>query len=62
MSRHISRMQSVHEGRRRYVRLIEDSFTVPGPFGEHIGMGLEPLKGTALASRSASRYRGLVAN
>lgn len=43
MSRHISRIKSVHEG-RPYVRLIEDSFTIPGPFGEHIGMVFEPLR------------------
>ena len=43
MSQHISHIQTVHEG-RSYVRLIQDSFTIPGPFGEHLGMVFEPLR------------------
>ncbi|KAL8745942.1 MAG: hypothetical protein Q9190_001969 [Brigantiaea leucoxantha] len=43
MSQHISNIQTVHEG-RSYVRLIQDSFTIPGPFGEHLGMAFEPFR------------------
>jgi serine/threonine-protein kinase SRPK3 len=43
MSRHISKMPSKHEG-RRYVRLVQDSFTISGPFGEHLCMVFEPLR------------------
>ena len=43
MSQHISNIQSIHEG-RSYVRLIQESFTIPGPFGEHLGMVFEPLR------------------
>lgn len=43
MSRHISNIKTVHEGRSN-VRLIQDSFTIPGPFGEHLGMVFEPLR------------------
>ena len=43
MSQHISRIQSKHQG-RLYVRLIQDSFTIPGPVGEHLGLVFEPLR------------------
>jgi serine/threonine-protein kinase SRPK3 len=43
ISQHISKTQSKHEG-RSYIRLIEDSFTIPGPFGEHLVMVFEPLR------------------
>jgi serine/threonine-protein kinase SRPK3 len=43
MSQHIAKIQSKHEG-RRYVRLIQDSITIPGPFGEHFAMVFEPLR------------------
>ena len=43
ISRHISTIQSTHEG-RSYVRLVEDSFTISGPFGEHLAMVFEPLR------------------
>lgn len=43
MSQHIAKIQSVHQG-RCYVRLIQDSFIIPGPFGEHLGMIFEPLR------------------
>ena len=43
MSQHISNIQTLHEG-RPYVRLIQDPFTVPGPFGEHLCMAFEPLR------------------
>lgn len=43
ISRHIAKVQSKHKG-RSYVRLIQDSFTIPGPFGEHLVMVFEPLR------------------
>lgn len=43
MSQHIAKIQSKHEG-RSYVRLIQHSFTIPGPFGEHLGTVFEPLR------------------
>lgn len=43
ISQHISNIQTVHEG-RSCVRLIQDSFTIPGLFGEHLGMVFEPLR------------------
>ena len=43
ISQHIAKRQSKHEG-RAYVRLIQDSFTIPGPFGEHLSMVFEPLR------------------
>lgn len=43
MSQHIANTRTNHPG-RRYVRLINDSFTVPGPFGEHIVLVFEPLR------------------
>ncbi|KAL8699653.1 MAG: hypothetical protein Q9201_005882 [Fulgogasparrea decipioides] len=43
MSQHIAKLQSKHEG-RSYVRLIQESFTIPGPCGEHLGMVFEPLR------------------
>ena len=43
MSQHIAKMQSKHEG-SSYVRLIQESFTIPGPYGEHLGMVFEPLR------------------
>lgn len=43
MSQHITKKQSKHEG-RSYVRLIQESFTIPGPHGKHLGMVFEPLR------------------
>jgi len=43
ISQHNAKIQSKHEG-RAYVRLIQDSFTIPGPFGEHLVMVFEPLR------------------
>ncbi len=43
ISQHISRIQSKHQG-RSYVRLIQDSFTIRGPVGEHLGLVSEPLR------------------
>jgi len=43
MSRHISHIKTAHEGRSN-VRLIQDSFTISGSFGEHLGMVFEPLR------------------
>lgn len=43
MSQYISTIQSVHAG-RSYVRLIQESFTVAGPFGEHLALVFEPLR------------------
>lgn len=43
MSQHIARLPSKHDG-RAYIRLIQESFTIPGPFGEHLGMVFEPLR------------------
>lgn len=43
ISQHIFNIQTVHEG-RSCVRLIQDSFTVSGPFGEHLCMAFEPLR------------------
>lgn len=43
MSQHIAKTKSVHEG-RSYVRLIQDSFIIPGPFGEHLAMVFNPLR------------------
>lgn len=43
MSRRVSQMQSKHEG-GKYVRVVEDSFIVPGPFGEHLCLAFEPLR------------------
>ena len=43
ISQHISKIQSKHEG-RSYIRLIEDSFAIPGPFGEHLALVFKPLR------------------
>lgn len=43
MSHHISQIQSEHEG-GKYVRVVENSFVVPGPFGEHLCLAFEPLR------------------
>ncbi|KAI9757793.1 MAG: hypothetical protein M4579_003329 [Chaenotheca gracillima] len=43
ISQHISKVQSAHKG-RAFVRLIEDSFSVTGPFGEHLILVFEPLR------------------
>jgi len=43
MSQHISKIQSKHEG-HSYVRLIQDSFTISGPFEEHLSMVFESLR------------------
>jgi serine/threonine-protein kinase SRPK3 len=43
ISQHIAGIRSKHPGRLR-VRLIEDSFTIPGPSGEHLRIVLEPLR------------------
>lgn len=43
MSQNIAKIRSKHQG-RAYVRLVQDSFTIQGPFGEHLAMGFEPLR------------------
>lgn len=43
MSQYIVRIRSKHEG-RHHVRLVEDSFTVTGPFGEHLALVFKPLR------------------
>ena len=43
ISQYISRLQSSHEG-RAYVRLVTESFVIPGPFGEHLCLVFEPLR------------------
>jgi hypothetical protein len=43
ISRHISQIQSNHEG-AKHVRVVENSFAVPGPFGEHLCLAFEPLR------------------
>lgn len=43
MSEHIAKTQSVHEG-RFYVRLVKESFIIPGPFGEHLVIVFKPLR------------------
>ena len=43
MSQHIAKIRSRHQG-RAYVRLVQDSFTIQGPFGEHLAMVFEPLR------------------
>jgi serine/threonine-protein kinase SRPK3 len=43
ISKHLSKVKSQHPG-RRYVRLVEDSFTVKGPYGEHLCLVLEPMR------------------
>jgi hypothetical protein len=43
ISEHISKVKTQHAS-RRYVRLIEDSFTIEGHFGQHICLALEPLR------------------
>ncbi|KZF23939.1 kinase-like protein [Xylona heveae TC161] len=45
ISQHISQIaaSSKHRG-RNYVRSIEDSFTITGPFGEHLILVYEPLR------------------
>jgi len=43
MSQHIARIQSKHDG-RAYIRLIQDSFAIPGPYGEHLCVVFEPLR------------------
>lgn len=43
MSQRIAEKQSKHKG-RSYVRLVQESFTIPGPYGEHLAMVFEPLR------------------
>lgn len=43
ISQHISRLRSPHEG-RTYVRLVTESFRIPGPVGEHVCLVFEPLR------------------
>ncbi|KFY38563.1 hypothetical protein V494_04307 [Pseudogymnoascus sp. VKM F-4513 (FW-928)] len=43
MSRYISQIQSKYEN-SKYVRVVEDSFVIPGPFGEHLCLAFEPLR------------------
>lgn len=43
ISHRIAKVQSSHEG-RAYIRLVQDSFRLPGTFGEHLIMVFEPLK------------------
>ncbi|KFY02011.1 hypothetical protein O988_02397 [Pseudogymnoascus sp. VKM F-3808] len=43
MSRHISQIQSKHEG-AKHVRVAANSFIIPGPFGEHLCLAFEPLR------------------
>lgn len=43
MSRHVSQMQSKCEG-GKYVRVVENSFVVTGPSGEHLCLVFEPSR------------------
>lgn len=43
MSQNIAKIRSKHQG-RAYVRLVQDSFTIQGPFGEHLAMVFESLR------------------
>ncbi|PGH12213.1 serine/threonine protein kinase [Helicocarpus griseus UAMH5409] len=43
ISRHISQVRSSHEG-RAYVRLVEESFKIQSPLGDHICLVFEPLR------------------
>lgn len=43
MSRHVSQIQGKYEG-EKYVRAVENSFVVTGPFGEHLCLVFEPLR------------------
>jgi serine/threonine-protein kinase SRPK3 len=42
---HIAKVESQHIG-RRYVRVIKDSFTIQGPYGNHVCLALEPMRQT----------------
>jgi serine/threonine-protein kinase SRPK3 len=43
MSHHYSKLQSKHES-SKYVRVVQNSFMISGPFGEHLCMVFEPLR------------------
>jgi hypothetical protein len=43
MSHHISQIQSKHEG-AKHVRVVANSFVVPGPFGDHLCLAFELLR------------------
>ena len=43
MSNHIAKIDSSHRG-RKYIRLVDESFSIPGPFGEHIALVFAPLR------------------
>ena len=43
MSQHIAKIRSKHQG-RAYVRLVQHSFTIQGPFGEQFAMVFEPFR------------------
>jgi hypothetical protein len=53
MSQHISKIQSKHEV-HSYARLIQDSFRIPGPFGEHLVMVFELLREPPIPPQSFS--------
>ncbi|RDW63050.1 Protein kinase protein [Aspergillus mulundensis] len=43
ISQRISKIRSNHEG-RRYVRLVRESFSIPGASGDHLCLVFEPLR------------------
>jgi hypothetical protein len=43
ISQHIPQVKSQHRG-RAYIRLVEESFAIQGPFGEHLCLVFEPLR------------------